>query len=389
MVAARMTGASDRSAGPLAGIRVVELGGIGPGPFCGMVLADLGAEVIRVDRPGEAGRPAAYPVLHRGRRSIAVDLKDPDGAAAVLRVIDGVDAVIEGFRPGVVERLGLGPEVCLARNPRLVFGRITGWGQDGPLAQDPGHDINYIAVAGALHAIGPTGGDPVVPVNLVADFGGGGMLLAVGVLSGLLHARTTGRGQVVDAAMVDGTALLLGMTYGLLGQGVWRDERGVNHIDGGAPFYGVYRCADGRHISVGALEPQFYAALLRVLGFTGDPDFASQFERDRWPAMKAKLTATFAGRDRDDWTKVFQGQGACVAPVLSLTEAVSHPHNVARHTFHSGPDGAPEPAPAPRFAGSPVDPPQPAPAIGSDTRAVLEQAGVTGLSGMLDRGVIA
>jgi alpha-methylacyl-CoA racemase len=370
--------------GPLAGIRVVELGGIGPGPFCGMVLGDLGAEVVRVDRPAEAGRAAPFPVLHRNRRSIAVDLKDPAGAAAVLSLVDSCDALIEGFRPGVTERLGLGPDACLERNPRLVYGRITGWGQDGPMGQDPGHDINYIGLSGALHGIGPAGGDPVVPVNLIGDFGGGGMLLAVGVLGALLAARTSGRGQVVDAAMVDGSALLLAMSYGFLNLGAWTDERGVNLIDGGAPFYGVYKCADGQYVALGALEPQFYAALVRVLGLADDPDFAVQHDRSRWPAMKARLTKVFEGRTRDDWAEVFAGQGACVSPVLSLAEAPAHPHNVARSTYLDGP----APAPAPRFLGTPVGDPTPPPVIGADTRPVLEAAGVTNLDDLYARGVL-
>jgi alpha-methylacyl-CoA racemase len=370
--------------GPLAGVRVVELGGIGPGPFCGMVLGDLGAEVIRVDRPAEAGRPAPFPVLHRNRRSIAVDLKDPAGARAVLSIVDTSDALIEGFRPGVAERMGLGPQPCLERNPRLVYGRITGWGQDGPMGQDPGHDINYIGLTGALHGIGPAGGDPVVPVNLVGDFGGGGMLMAVGILSALVAARTSGRGQVVDAAMVDGSALLLAMTYGFLNQGIWIDERGVNLIDGGAPFYGVYRCSDGRYVAIGALEPQFYAALVRVLELADDPDFAAQHDRTRWPAMKRRLTDLFAGRSRDEWARVFEGQGACVTPVLSLTEAASHPHNVARGVYLDGP----VPAPAPRFGGTPWADPAPAPLVGADTREVLSAAGVTNLDDLYARGVL-
>ena len=369
--------------GPLHGIRVVELGGIGPGPFCGMVLGDLGAEVIRVDRPAEAGRSSMHPVLHRNRRSIAVDLKDPAGAASVLSLVDSCDALIEGFRPGVAERLGLGPAECLARNPRLVYGRITGWGQDGPMGQDPGHDINYIGLSGALHGIGPAGGDPVVPLNLVGDFGGGGMLLAVGVLGALLAARTSGRGQVVDAAMVDGSALLMAMAYGFLGQGLWTDERGVNLLDGAAPFYRTYRCADGQHVAVGSLEPQFYAALVRVLGLDGDPVFAAQHDRSRWPAMTARLTEIFGTRTRDEWAEVFTGQAACVSPVLSMTEATAHPHNVARRVY---PDGAP--APAPRFVGTPTAAPEPAPVIGADTRAVLEAAGVKDLDELFARGVI-
>ncbi|MEE4496236.1 CaiB/BaiF CoA transferase family protein [Streptomyces sp. BE230] len=376
--------------GPLAGIRVVELGGLGPGPFCGMLLGDLGAEVIRVDRPAEAGAPTRHPVLHRGRTSIAVDLKHPAGADAVLRVIATADAVIEGFRPGAVERMGLGPDVCLAANPKLVYGRMTGWGQDGPLAQEPGHDINYIALSGALHAIAPAGGDPVVPLNLVGDFGGGGMLLGLGLVSALLHARTGGQGQVVDAAMTDGTALLLAMTYGFMAQGTWEDRPGVNLLDGGAPFYGVYRCADGGHVAIGAIEPQFYAALLRVLGLTDDPVFARQRDRASWPAMREHLTEVFARRTRDDWATAFEGQSACVTPVLSLTEAAEHPHNTVRGTHRRGAHGGHEPSPAPRFAATPAADPAPAPVIGAHTSDVLRIAGIAGedIDNLREKGII-
>lgn len=376
--------------GPLAGIRVVELGGLGPGPFCGMLLADLGAEVIRVDRPADAGQRTQHPVIHRGRTSIAVDLKHPEGALVVRRLIAGADAVIEGFRPGVVERLGLGPDTCLAASPGLVYGRMTGWGQQGPLAQEPGHDINYIALAGALHAIGPAGGDPVVPINLVGDFGGGGMLLALGLVSALLQARSTGVGQVVDAAMTDGTALLLSMTYGLLAEGAWEDRPGVNVLDGGAPFYGVYRCADDGHIALGAIEPPFFASLLRVLGLTGHPDFAGQHDRRTWPAMRKHLESVFAGRTRDEWAAIFAGQGACVTPVLSLKEAAEHPHNTARGTHHRGAHGGYEPAPAPRFSSTPAGEPAPAPRIGADTARVLGELGLgeAAIEALRQEGVI-
>ncbi|MEZ0093246.1 CaiB/BaiF CoA transferase family protein [Streptacidiphilus sp. EB129] len=377
--------------GPLAGVRVVELGGIGPAPFCGMVLGDLGAEVIRIERPADSGRATPFPVLHRNHRSLAVDLKHADGAELVRRLTDGSDALIEGFRPGVAERLGLGPEDCLARNPRLVYGRMTGWGQDGPLAQDPGHDINYIAVAGALHAIGGADGDPVPPLNLVGDFGGGGMLLALGVVSALLGVRTTGRGQVVDAAMTDGTALLLAMTYGLRAMGMWQDERGVNLLDGGAPFYGTYRCADGGHVAVGAIESQFYAALLQVLDLTGDPLFAAQNDRAAWPRMRARLAEVFAGRGRDEWAALFEGRGACVTPVLSLDEAPGHPHNVARGTYLPGPGGSGhQPAPAPRFHGTPLPEPVPAPRMGADTEAILAGLGVDAaeVAALREKGVL-
>ena len=367
-----MSDAAFGGQGPLAGVRVLELGGIGPGPFCGMLLGDLGAEVVRVEHPAEAGRPTLHPVLHRNRRSVAIDLKRPEGAAVALDLVRRSDVLIEGFRPGVAERLGLGPEQCLARNPALVYGRMTGWGQHGPLAQEPGHDINYIALTGALHAIGPAGGDSVPPLNLVGDFGGGGMLLALGVLGALLHARGSGQGQVVDAAMTDGTALLLAMTYGLLGQGLWQDRPAANLLDGGAPFYRCYRCADGGQVAVGAIEPQFYAALLRVLELTGDPAFAAQHDRAAWPVMAERLAAVFATRDRDAWAAAFDGQGACVTPVLSLTEAPEHPHNSARGTYRRAGDGSVEPAPAPRFSATPTAEPAAAPTAGADTRAVLD-----------------
>ncbi|MFJ6212566.1 CaiB/BaiF CoA transferase family protein [Streptomyces sp. NPDC092296] len=376
-------------AGPLTGVRVVELGGIGPGPFAGMLLADLGAEVVRVDRPQEPA-PPGHSVLLRGRRSLAADLKDPEGAAAVLRVIDTADALIEGFRPGVAERLGLGPAACLARNPRLVYGRMTGWGQDGPLAGTVGHDINYIALTGALHAIGPAGGDPVVPLNLVGDFGGGGMLLALGLVSGVLRARADGRGQVVDAAMTDGSALLLAMAYGLLGQGLWSEQRGSSLFTGAAPFYTTYRCADGRHVAVGAIEPRFHRALLDGLGLAGDADLAAQYDPERWPDQRKRLAAVFATRTREEWAAHFASTEACVTPVLSLTEAPGHPHNAARRTQLTG-GGPVRPAPAPRFSGTPAAEPPAAPQPGADTRAVLAAAGLTGaeIDRLAARGVIA
>jgi alpha-methylacyl-CoA racemase len=341
-----------------------------------MLLADLGAEVIRVDRPAEADTESLTPVLHRGRRSVTIDLKRPAGVDVALLLVDAAEAVIEGFRPGVAERLGLGPETCLARNPRLVYGRMTGWGQDGPLAQDAGHDINYIAVAGALGAIGPAEGDPVVPLNLVGDMGGGGMLLALGIVAALLRARATGEGQVVDAAMTDGTAIQLATIHGLLARGRWHDRRGSNLLDGAAPFYRAYRCADGGHIAVGCLEPEFYARLLQVLELADDPSFADQYDERAWPAMRARLEGLFATRSRDDWAAAFAGEEACVTPVLTLAEAASHPHNVARGTYLVDEEGAIQPGPAPRFLGATLAPPRPARIVGADTDAVLAEAGL-------------
>ncbi|MFG2613966.1 CaiB/BaiF CoA transferase family protein [Streptomyces anulatus] len=382
-----MSNAPTSAAGPLAGIRVVELGGIGPGPFAGMLLADQGAEVIRIDRPAEAGTTSRHPVLHRGRRSVALDLKDPAGIDAVLRIIEGADALIEGFRPGVAERLGLGPETCLARNPRLVYGRMTGWGQDGPLAQAPGHDINYIAVAGALGALGAADENPPVPLNLVGDMGGGGMLLALGVTTALVSAQRTGEGQVVDAAMTDGTAVQLALIHGLLAVGRWEDARGVNLFDGGAPFYRTYRTSDGGHMAVGSVEPQFYAVLMEVLGLTGDTLFARQHDRAAWPAMGERLAAVFAGRTREEWTEAFDGTQSCVTPVYGLTEAAGHPHNVARGTYYRE-NGVLQPAPAPRFQGTPAATPRPAPVVGADTRDVLVEAGLdaSAVDGLTPKG---
>ncbi|MFI7008778.1 CaiB/BaiF CoA transferase family protein [Streptomyces sp. NPDC050145] len=375
--------------GPLSDVRIVELGGIGPTPFAGMVLAGLGAEVIRIERPG-AQVSAANTILLRGRQSVAVDLKQPEGADAVLRLIDSADALFEGFRPGVSERLGLGPDVCLARNPRLVYGRMTGWGQDGPLAQAPGHDINYIGLTGVLHAIGPASGDPVPPLNLVGDFGGG-MLLALGVVSALLHARATGKGQVVDAAMTDGSALLLAMTHGFLAAGQWPEERGASLFSGSAPFYTTYRCADGEHVAVGAIEPQFYAALVRGLGLADDPVCAVQQRAPgSWPAVRQRFAEVFATRSRDAWAEHFAGTQACVTPVLSLTEAPAHPHNAARGTFLQE-DGPLRPAPAPRFSATPATATRVSPKAGEDTRSVLAGAGLTEdeLDRLIARGVIA
>ena len=364
--------------GPLTGMRVVELSGIGPAPFCAMVLADFGAEVVRVDRASavRGGDPTAPPphAYNRGRRSIGVDLKHPDGVATVLRMVEHADALIEGFRPGVTERLGVGPDVCLARNPRLVYGRMTGWGQDGPYAPMAGHDINYIALAGALHPIGRHGEGPVPPLNLVGDFGGGGMLLALGVCAALVEAGRSGKGQVVDAAMVDGAALLTTMIHAFLAMGIWTDERGVNSLDGAAPYYDAYETADGTYVSVGSIEPQFYAELLRLTGLSDDPDFARQDDRAHWPGLKARLAAVFKTKTRAEWSELMDGSDVCFAPVLSLREAAGHPHNRARGTFIDV-AGVTQPAPAPRFSRTPAQVQRPPAHDGQHTDEVLHEWG--------------
>jgi alpha-methylacyl-CoA racemase len=358
--------------GPLAGVRVVELAGIGPGPFAAMLLADMGADVIRVDRAAGGGGPLPVraDVLARGRRSLAVDLKDPRGAGVVLRLAEGADVLLEGFRPGVAERLGVGPGPCLARNPRLVYGRMTGWGQDGPWAAMAGHDIDYAAVAGALYPIGPADRPPAVPLNLVADFGGGGAFLAFGVACALVERASSGRGQVVDAAMVDGVAALTALFHGLLADGAWTDEREANLLDGGAPFYRCYRTADGGFVAVGALEPQFYAALLAGLGL--DPRHWPQ--GDRWPELGQVLAECFATRTRDEWALHFAGTDACVAPVLALSEAPAHEHLVRRGTFVEH-EGLVQPAPAPRFSRTPAHLSRPPVLPGQHTQEVLAEAG--------------
>jgi alpha-methylacyl-CoA racemase len=365
--------------GPLAGVRVLEVAGIGPGPFCAMVLADMGADVLRIDRAGavRGGDPSSPPtdVLNRGRRSVGVDLKHPDGAALVLRLVESADALVEGFRPGVAERLGIGPDECLARNPRLVYGRMTGWGQDGPYAAAAGHDINYIALSGVLHAVGREGGAPVPPLNLVGDFGGGGLLLAFGVVCGVLEARSSGRGQVVDAAMVDGAALLSTMVHGFLAAGLWEDRRGVNLLDTGAWFYDVYETADGRWVSVGSLEPQFFAELVERVGL-GD-DVPAQYDRSSWPAMRERLAAAFRTRTRDEWCELLEGTDVCFAPVLSLGEAPAHPHNAHRGTFTEV-AGVVQPAPAPRFSRTPGAVARPPAHAGQHTDEALADWGIGG-----------
>ena len=341
---------------PLSGLRIIEFDGLGPVTFAGMVLADLGAEVLRLSRSADAGAPAfsevGGAVLHRGRAAVGVNLKDPGDLAGVLDLIGTADALIEGFRPGVMERLGLGPDVCAERNARLVYGRITGWGQTGPMARQVGHDINYIALSGVLHAMGEPDRPPRPPLNLVGDYAGGAMMLVTGVLAALLEAKTTGRGRVVDAAMTDGSALLMSLFQALGARGLWSETRGANLLDGGAPFYRCYTCADGRFVAVGALEPQFYAALIAGLGLT--PEAAPQFDLAGWPGLHARFEAIFATRDRDDWAERFADTDACVTPVLTGAEAARHPHNAARGTFVD--PGVVQAAPAPRFNGTPAEP---------------------------------
>jgi alpha-methylacyl-CoA racemase len=376
--------------GPLDGVRVIEIASLAPAPFGCMVLADLGADVLRVDRPDLSGRQALPPVdpLCRSRRSIRLNLKNPAGVDVLLRLTDGADVLVEAFRPGVAERLGFGPDVCAARNPRLVYARMTGWGQDGPLAETAGHDIDYIAVSGSLDPIGRAGERPLPPLNLVGDFGGGGMLLAVGVLAALLERERSGLGQVVDAAMVDGSALLASFLYGLRAAGAWQDERGTNVLDGGAPFYDTYATADGRYLAVGALEPKFFTELLARLGID-ETSLRAQYDRSGWPELRARLTEVFAGRTQAEWVEVFTGSDACVAPVVSPREAPGHPHNAARKTFIDV-GGVTQPAPAPRFGRSACDPPSPPARPGADTDDVLAGLGISAadITSLRDRGAV-
>jgi len=364
--------------GPLAGIRVVEIAGLGPGPFCAMMLADMGAEVIRIDRPGGGALSLGDPsrdLLNRGRRSASIDLKNPDGRDLVLRLIEQADVLVEGFRPGVTERLGIGPDDCLRRNPRLVYGRMTGWGQEGPLAAAAGHDINYIAVAGVLDSIGRAGSPPTPPLNLVGDFGGGGLLLAFGIAAALVERDRSGRGQVVDAAMVDGSALLATMLHSMLHMGTWQGDRGRNLLDSGAPFYDVYETADGRFVAVGALEPQFYAELLDGLDLVGE-DLPAQYDVAGWPVLRDRFSAVFGSKTRDEWEAAFAGSDACVAPVLSPREAPRHPHNRSRATFVEM-DGVAQPAPAPRFGRTPPAVSWPPPRPGEHTTEALSDWGLS------------
>lgn len=371
-----MTGTpiSTSRSGPLAGLRIIELSGIGPGPFCGMMLADMGAEVIRVDRPG--GNPVAetgHEVLFRNRRSISLNLKHPDGVAALLSLCESADGLFEGYRPGVTERLGIGPQDCMARNPKLVYGRMTGWGQDGPLAQAAGHDINYIALSGALHAMGRRGDKPLPPLNLVGDFGGGGMMLAFGMVCALLEAQRSGQGQVIDSAMTEGAAALMAMFYGLNGKGQFSNGRGGHMLDTGAHFYEVYETADGGYISVGSIEPQFYALLCDKAGLDADT-FGVQMDPARWPQQQEQLAAIFRQRSRDEWCALMEGTDICFAPVLDLDEAPRHPHNVARNSFVEV-AGITQHAPTPRFSRTRAETPEAARRPGTDTRDVLRDAG--------------
>ncbi len=373
-------------AGPLSGFRIIELAGIGPGPFCGMMLSDMGADVIRIDRMGgEAGTD----VLNRNRRSVGVNLKSPEGVETVLRLVESADGLFEGFRPGVTERLGLGPEDCMSRNEKLVYGRMTGWGQDGPMAHAAGHDINYIGLSGALHAVGRAGERPVPPLNLVGDFGGGGMLLAFGMVCGMLEAQKSGKGQVVDAAMVDGAAALMSMFFTFAAGGRFSDQRGTNLLDGGAHFYDTYETKDGEAICIGSIEPQFYALLIEKAGL--DPErFSDQMNPAMWGDLKAELTEVFKQKTRDEWREIMEGTDVCFAPVLSIFEAPDHPHNKARGTFVEI-DGVMQPAPAPRFSRTAAEISHPARAPGADTASVLADCGFSQdeISSLVANGAVA
>ena len=370
---------STKSNGPLSGYRIIEIAGIGPGPFAAMMLADMGAEVIRVERAqsvrGQAPDGAHWDVLLRGRRNVAIDLKNPDGVEAVLLLVEHADALIEGFRPGVMERLGIGPDACIARNPKLVFGRMTGWGQDGPYAASAGHDINYISLAGALAHFSRAGEAPVPPLNMVGDFGGGGMFLAYGVVCALLEAQKSGKGQVVDSAMVDGSAVLMSMFWAMKNIGIFDENKpGTNLLDTGAHFYDVFECSDGKYVSIGSIEPQFYALLLEKTGLADDPAFAKQMDASHWPALKIKLADVMRTKTSAQWCKIMEGTDVCFAPVLTMSEAAKHPHNVARQTFIEV-DGVTQPAPAPRFSRTASALPSAPAHAGQHSRAVLADWG--------------
>lgn len=362
--------------GPLTGVKIIEFQGIGPAPFCGMMLSDMGADVVRIDRKARNGGGSKYEVGGRGRRSVSLDLKKPEAIETCLKLVEKADVVFEGFRPGVMERLGLGPDVCLARNKRIVYGRMTGWGQDGPYAQMAGHDINYIAITGALRSCARQGEKPMHPLNLVGDFGGGALYLVVGLLAALYEAKVSGLGQVVDCSMADGSASLMSMFFGMSAGGLWSDEPGTNLLDGGAPFYDSYLCSDGNYISLGSIEPQFYAELLEKLGLTNDPDFKKQMDRSKWPALKQRLVETFKTKTRDQWSAIMENTDICYGPVLSIKEALKHPHNVARKTFIEV-DGVPQPAPAPRFSRTVSKVQSPPPIIGQHTEAALRDWGLS------------
>ncbi|MDO9461802.1 MAG: CaiB/BaiF CoA-transferase family protein [Alphaproteobacteria bacterium] len=364
--------------GPLAGVKIVELAGIGPGPMCAMLLADMGADIVRVDRTEDAklgmGHNPKGELRNRSRPNIAVNLKTPEGVETVLRLIEQADGLIEGYRPGVMERLGLGPDVCLRRNPKLIFGRMTGWGQTGPLAQAAGHDINYISIVGALNAIGPKDGPPVVPLNLIGDFGGGGLYLAMGLLAGIIEARVSGKGQVIDCAMTEGAAGLMTMFYGMKAMGRWNDERGTNTVDGGAHYYTVYETRDGKYISVGSGEARFYALLLEKTGLDNVQDLPHQHDTAQWPAMKKRLQEIFLTKSRDEWCAIMEGSDVCFAPVLDYDESIRHPHNVAREAFVTV-DGFTQPAPAPRFDRTKSEIRKPPSVAGEDTDFTLKAWG--------------
>ena len=380
------------SRGPLTGYKIIEIAGIGPGPFAAMMLSDMGAEVIRVERV-QAVRDtqssnANWDVMQRGRKNVAIDLKHADGVETLLQLVEKADAMIEGFRPGVMERLGVGPDVCLARNKKLVFGRMTGWGQDGPYANAAGHDINYIALAGALAHFGRAGEAPVPPLNMVGDFGGGGMLLAYGVVCALLEAQRSGAGQVVDAAMVDGSAILMSMFWGFKNIGLHDENaRGTNMLDSGAHFYDVYKCSDGKFVSIGSIEPQFYAQLLQLTGLASDAEFANQQDRTMWPKLKQRLTEVFATKTQAEWCKIMEGTDVCFAPVLTMSEAAKHPHNVARKTFIEI-AGTTQPAPAPRFSRTVASLPTAPVGAGANTREVLQSWGIQNVDELITRGVV-
>ena len=361
--------------GPLKGLKIIEMAGIGPGPFCGMVLADLGAEIIRVDRASAIGTGSKQEPSNRGKKSIAVDLKAKEGVEVVLKLVEMADAIFEGFRPGVMERLGIGPEVCLARNDRIVFGRMTGWGQEGPLANAAGHDINYISLSGALAAIGRPGSPPVPPLNLIGDFGGGGMLLALGLVAALLESKESKKGQVVDAAMTDGSALLMTMIYSMQSSGMWKTTMGSNLLDGGSHFYDTYECKDGKFISIGSIEPQFYALLCQIAELD-EKVFSKQMSRDLWPEQKEEIKKIFLNKTRDEWCELMEGTDVCFAPVLDMSEAPHHPHNKERKTFIDL-EGVTQPAPAPRFSRTEPEVVSSPSIVGEHTSEVLSSIGLS------------